>query len=148
MLSKRSWLAFFVIPCLFALLISATISHAQVSYTTTWVGNTYSTIPTYVGNAMRSMWVAPEGIVYTSSAWDESQGSINIYQNGQKSGTIAAHGETQGGAISGDATDLFAALQFNTSLGGSGYVGRYNRSTKTRDLSGRRVRTRPSGARM
>ena len=135
MFSKRDWLAFFAIPWLFVLLISATISHAQVSYTTTWVGNTYSTIPTYVGNAMRSMWVAPEGVVYTSSAWDESQGSINIYQNGQKSGTIAAHGETQGGAISGDATYLFAALQFNTTLGGSGYIGRYNRSTGTRSLT-------------
>jgi SMP-30/Gluconolactonase/LRE-like region len=40
-----------------------------------------------------------------------------------------------GGAMSGDATDLFAALQFNTSLGGSGYIGRYNRSTGTRDLT-------------
>ncbi|GGG69379.1 hypothetical protein [Edaphobacter dinghuensis] len=135
MLSKRGWLAFFAIPWLFVLLISATISHAQVSYTTTWVGNTYSTTPTYVGNAMRSMWVAPEGVIYTSSMWDESQGSINIYQNGQKTGSIGAHGETQGGAISGDTTDLFAALQFNTTLGGSGYIGRYNRSTKTRDLT-------------
>ena len=64
MLAKRGWLTFFAIACLFVLLISVPISHAQVSYTTTWVGNTYSTIPTYVGNAMRSM-------------WDESQGSIS-----------------------------------------------------------------------
>ena len=135
MLSKRNWLAFFAIPWLFVLLISATISHAQVTYTTTWVGNTYSTTPTYVGNAMRSMWVAPEGVIYTASMWDESQGSINIYQNGQKSGSIGAHGEAQGGAISGDATHLFSALQFNTGLGGSGYVGRYNRSTGARDLT-------------
>lgn len=135
MFSKRGWLAFFTIPWFFVLLMSATISRAQVSYTTTWVGNTYSTIPTYVGNAMRSMWVAPTGVIYTSSAWDESQGSINIYQNGQKISTIAAHGETQGGAISGDSTYLFAALQFNTTLGGSGYIGRYNRSTGTRSLT-------------
>lgn len=135
MFSKQGWLALFAIPWLFVLLISATISHAQISYTTTWVGNTYSTTPTYVGNAMRSMWVSPEGVVYTASMWDESQGSINIYQNGQKTGSIGAHGETQGGAISGDATDLFAALQFNTGLGGNGYIGRYNRSTGTRNLT-------------
>ncbi|MGO4209965.1 SMP-30/gluconolactonase/LRE family protein [Terriglobus sp. 2YAB30_2] len=133
--AKRGWSAFFAITCLFLLLISATISHAQATYTTTWVGNTYSTTPTYVGNAMRSMWVAPEGVIYTASMWDESQGSINIYQNGQKTGTIGAHGETMGGAISGDSTNLFAALQFNTALGGSGYIGRYNRSTHTRDLT-------------
>ena len=77
MLAKRGWLTFFAIACLFVLLISVPISHAQVSYTTTWVGNTYSTIPTYVGNAMRSMWVAPDGVVYTASMWDESQGSIS-----------------------------------------------------------------------
>ncbi|WP_260705928.1 SMP-30/gluconolactonase/LRE family protein [Edaphobacter flagellatus] len=135
MLAKRGWSAFFAIIWIFVLLLSTTTSHAQVSYSTTWVGNSYSTIPTYVGNAMRSMWVSPEGVIYTSSAWDESQGSINIYRNGQKSGTIAAHGETQGGAISGDATDIFAALQFNTSLGGSGYIGRYNRNTGMRDLT-------------
>jgi regulation of enolase protein 1 (concanavalin A-like superfamily) len=135
MFSKRGWLAFLAIPCLFLLLISGTISHAQPSYTTTWVANSHATASTYVGNGMRSMWVAPEGVIYTSSDWDESQGSINIYQNGQKTGSISAHGEAQGGAISGDATDVFAALQFNTSLGGSGYIGRYNRSTGTRDLT-------------
>jgi len=133
MFSKR--LTLFAIARLFVLLISATMSDAQVSYTTTWVGNTYSTIPTYVGNAMRSMWVAPEGVIYTSSMWDESQGSINIYQNGQKTGSISAHGEAQGGAIGGDGTHLFVALQFNTGLGGSGYIGRYNRSTGARSLT-------------
>jgi hypothetical protein len=135
MFSKRGWLAFCAIPWFFVLLVSATISHAQVSYTTTWVANSYATASTYVGNAMRSMWVAPEGVIYTSSDWDESQGGINFYQNGQKLGTMGGHGETMGGAMSGDATDLFAALQFNTSLGGSGYIGRYNRSTRTRDLA-------------
>lgn len=134
MFSKRGWLSL-SISWLFFLLISVSMSHAQVSYTTTWVGNTYSTTPTYVGNAMRSMWVAPEGVIYTASMWDESQGSINVYQNGHKTTTIGAHGEAQGGAISGDSTNLFSALQFNTTLGGSGYIGRYNRSTGTRDLT-------------
>jgi SMP-30/Gluconolactonase/LRE-like region len=39
----------------------------------------------------------------------------------------------QGGAISGNATSIFAALQFNTAYG-SGCVGRYNRTTHARDL--------------
>ncbi|HZY61859.1 MAG TPA: hypothetical protein VFE38_04975, partial [Edaphobacter sp.] len=121
MLAKRGWLASYAIAWIFILLISAAISHAQVSYTTTWVTNSYSTIPTYVGNAMRSMWVAPEGVIYTASMWDESEGSINIYQNGHKTGSFTAHGEAQGGAISGDGTHIFAALQFNTTLGGSGF---------------------------
>lgn len=113
----------------------ASLSHAQLSYTTTWVANSFGGSTTYVGNAARSMWVAPEGVVYTASMWDESEGSINIYQNGQKTGALGAHGETQGGAIGGDAADLFAALQYNSTLGGSGYIGRYNRSTGLRDLT-------------
>ncbi len=56
MFSKQDWLPFFAIPWFFVQLISATISHAQVSYTTSWVANSYSTVPTYVGDAMRSMW--------------------------------------------------------------------------------------------
>lgn len=135
MLAKRRWLTSFAIAWISVLLINPTFSYAQVSYTTTWVGNSYATTPTYVGNAMRSMWVAPEGVIYTASMWDESQGSINIYQNGHKTGSIGAHGEAQGGAISGDSTYIFASLQFNTALGGNGYIGRYNRSTGTRDLT-------------
>ena len=135
MFLKRVWQAFFSIPWLFLMLLGATSSHAQVTYTTSWISNSYATYPTYVGNAMRSMWVAPEGVVYTSSDWDESQGGINYYQNGQKLGTMGGHGETMGGAMGGDATDIFASLQFNSSLGGSGYIGRYNRSSGTRDLT-------------
>ena len=76
-----------------------------------------------------------EGVIYTSSDWDESQGGINLYQNRQKLGTMGGQWGNHGRGDDGDATDLFAALQFNTSLGGSGYIGRYNRSTGTRDLT-------------
>src|SRR5258708_31619366 len=107
---------------------------AQVSYTTTWVGNTFGTNAAHVGNCARSMWIAPEGVVYTASMWDENSGSIAIYQNGQSIGSICAHGEMQGGAITGTTTSLFAALQFNTTIGGSGYVGRVNRNNHARDL--------------
>lgn len=46
---------------------------------------------------------------------------------------MGAHGESQGGAITGNAVSIFAALQFNTTFG-SGSVGRYDRTTHTRDL--------------
>jgi len=107
---------------------------AELSYTTTWVGNTYGTEAAHVGNCARSMWIAPEGVVYTATMWDENGGGIAIYQNGQTIGSIGAHGEMQGGAITGNATSVFAALQFNTTLGGSGYVGRFNRARRARDL--------------
>ena len=121
-------------PALLAVLLIATVSlecHGQ--YATDWVANTYGTNVTRVGNVARSMWVAPEGTIYTASMWDGNEGGIAIYQNRQNAGSIGAHGEFQGGALTGNSTYLFAALQFNKNYG-SGAVGRYNRATHTRDL--------------
>ncbi|WP_218884185.1 SMP-30/gluconolaconase/LRE-like region family protein [Burkholderia guangdongensis] len=116
----------------FASLTSLTsVAHAQ--YTTDWLANTYGTIASHVGNDARSMWVAPEGTIYTASFWDENEGGVAIYQNGKSAGSIGTHAEFQGGAITGNATSIFAALQYSTRPG-SGAVGRYDRATGARDL--------------
>jgi hypothetical protein len=112
----------------------ATIAPAcQAQNTTDWLANTYGTLAAHVGNTARSMWVAPEGVIYTASMWDEYEGGVAIYQNGKSLGSIGAHGEFQGDAITGNAMSIFAALQYSGSYG-SGAVGRYNRTTRTRDL--------------
>lgn len=116
-----------------ALLIATIAPACQAQYTTDWVANTYGTNATRVGSVARSMWVAPEGVIYTASLWDENEGGVAIYQNGQSTGSIGGHGDFQGGAITGNATSIFAALAFTTAYGG-GTVGRYNRTTQTRDL--------------
>lgn len=111
----------------------AQASHAQVAYSTDWLANTYGTLVQHVGNAARSMWVAPEGVIYTSSRWDENAGGVALYQNAHPIGTIGIHDEFQGGAITGNATSIFVALGYSRDFG-SGSVGRYNRSTNQRDL--------------
>jgi len=103
------------------------ICNAQ--YTTDWIANTYGTNAARVGNCARSMWVAPDGTIYTASMWDENAGSIAIYANGQSAGSFTAHGEAMGGAITGNATSIYAALQFSRVFG-SGSVGIYDRATK------------------
>src|SRR5690349_9801021 len=119
-----------------AALLAATIAAfapaSQAGNTIDWLANTYGALATHVGNTARSMWVAPEGVVYTSSMWDESEGGVAIYRNGKSLGSIGAHNEFQGGAITGNATSIFAALQPGQSYG-SGAVGRYDRVTKARD---------------
>ncbi|BCG02454.1 hypothetical protein PPGU19_070220 (plasmid) [Paraburkholderia sp. PGU19] len=79
------------------------------------------------------MWVAPEGIIYTASMWDENEGGVAIYANGQSIASIGGHGEFQGSAITGNATSIFAALQYSAAYG-SGTVGRYDRTSRIRDL--------------
>lgn len=122
------------IPHIAAVLLATISPVCYGQYATEWVANTFGTNAAHVGNAARSMWVAPEGVIYTASMWDENAGGIGIYQNGQTVGSIGSHNEVQGGAITGNATSLFASMQFNTTYG-SGNVGRYNRSTKSRDLT-------------
>ena len=106
----------------------------NTAYTTDWVANTFGTDALHVGNAARSMWVAPEGVIYTSSLWDEDAGGVGIYQNDANLGTIGTHSAFQGSAITGNSVDIFVALQYNTTYG-SGQVGRYNRVSKANDLT-------------
>src|SRR4051794_6410399 len=117
----------------FALMALACVAHAQ--YTTDWLANTYGTLAAHVGNGARSMWVAPEGVIYTSSLWDENEGGVAIYQNGQNIGSIGTHADFQGSAITGNATSIFTALQYNRSFG-SGSVGR---STRAKSALGLRI---------
>ncbi|MFM0287424.1 SMP-30/gluconolactonase/LRE family protein [Paraburkholderia megapolitana] len=110
----------------------APVCQAQ-QYTTDWIANTFGTDATHVGSTARSMWVAPEGVIYTASFWDENEGGVALYQSGKSIGSFGLHNEFQGSAITGNATSIFAALQFNN-VYGSGAVGRYNRTTQTRDV--------------
>jgi hypothetical protein len=118
---------------LLAAMIATTAPACQAQNTTDWLANTYGTLSAHVGNAARSMWVAPEGVVYTASMWDEYEGGVAVYQNHRSAGSIGAHGEFQGSAITGNAKSIFVALQYNASYG-SGAVGRYNRTTGAREL--------------
>ena len=114
-----------------SLLLTALAVRAEnTTYTTDWVGNTNPTATGYVGNCARAMWVSPQGVVYTSSLWDENGRNIGIYQNGVAIGKAGGTNQTQGSAITGDNTSVFAALQAPN----SGYVGRYNRTTLAQDL--------------
>ena len=112
------------------LLATSPLRAENTTYATDWVGNTNPTSTGYVGNCARAMWVSPEGVVYTSSNWDENGRNIGIYQNGVAIGKAGGTNQTQGSAITGDATSIFAALEAPN----SGAVGRYNRTSLAQDL--------------
>ncbi len=116
-----------------AMLIAAIAPSCLAAYTTDWLANTFGTNSTRVGSVARSMWVAPEGIIYTASMWDENEGGVAIYANGQSIASIGGHGEFQGSAITGNAMSIFVALQYSATYG-SGMVGRYDRTSRARDL--------------
>src|SRR5258705_11113071 len=75
----------------------ATIAPAcQAQNTTDWLADTYGTLATHVGNAARSMWVAPEGVIYTASLGEEYEGGVAIYQNGRSARSLRITGRCQG----------------------------------------------------
>src|SRR5258705_11777331 len=117
-----------------AMLIAVIAPHCQAAYTTDWLANTFGTNTTRVGSVARSMWVAPEGVIYTASLWDENEGGVALYRNAQSMGSIGLHNDFQGSAITGNATSIFAALQFTRTEGGSKW-GRYDRASQTPDLA-------------
>ena len=122
----------------FLLVLSSAACFSQ--YTTSWVGNTYGDNANHVGNCARSMWVSPGGVVYASSGWDENGRNIGIYQNGAVLGGMGGTNQSQGSAIAGDSTYVFAAQEtpaYN--------IGRYNRATKARDLVFRGSSTTTAG---
>src|SRR5258708_14193636 len=121
MVKKRIYTVF-----LNGVLIATIAPECQAQYTTDWVANTFGTNAAHVGNAARSMWVAPEGVIYTASLWDENEGGVALYRNGQSMGSIGLHNDFQGSAITSNATSIFAALQFSRT-DCAPKVGRYDR---------------------
>jgi len=119
-----------LVPLLLLLAAASTSRAENTTYVTDWVGNTDPTSTGYVGNCARAMWVASDGTVYTTSNWDENGRNIGIYKNGATIGKAGGTNQTQGSAITGDSTSIFAALEAPN----SGAVGRYNRTTLAQDL--------------
>ncbi len=115
---------------IYTVLLVLLAAPGYTQYTTTWIGNTFADVNNHIGNCARSMWVSPEGIVYTASLWDEKGRNIGIYQNGTTIGSMGGNKDSQGSAISGDAQYIYTAQQ--SPNGGS--IGRYVRATKIRDL--------------
>ena len=100
--------------------------------TTDWLANTYGTLAAHVGNVARAMWVAPEGVIYTASMWDEDEGGVAIYQNGKSVGSIGTHSGSR--AARSPVTRRRCSSRCSPAKHTAAAVGRYNRATKYRDL--------------
>ena len=105
--------------CCFTALLSASIFqvNAQIlpgNYTTSWVGNTF--VPAvrdfhFVQNFANSMFVEPNGTIYTNAFWDEGAKELGVYKDGQCIGAIQnQHTHADGGAITTNATYVWATV--------------------------------------
>ncbi len=110
-------LGFFVSSAAKGKLVTATfdsirIGAAHMRYKTSWVGNSFGCREedNHVSNMLLAMWVAPDGVCYANSYWDEAGQPVTSYRNGKVAGGLPLGGPRPAeGGIAGDDRHLFVA---------------------------------------
>ncbi len=111
-----------------ALVPVAAPAQATLSYTTSWIGNTFGYGDgKWVQLDVEAMAVGTDGTVYTNAPWDESGSEISAYKGGTKvtyAGQTHGWGNTGGDAVAVNGSYLYGAASINNQNGtltGSSY---------------------------
>jgi hypothetical protein len=86
---------------------------SATTYKTSWIGNTFGGGDKWVQNYIEAMYVAPNGTVFTNSAWDESGREAGIYKDGNVVGlSLDTHGWSRlgGKAVTANNKYLYLAM--------------------------------------
>ncbi len=85
----------------------------NISYTTSWIGNTFGGGSKWVQNQVSAMYVASDGTVYTNSEWDEAGREAGIYKDGDaigKASNLHGWGRLGGEAVTANSKYLYIAM--------------------------------------
>jgi len=85
----------------------------NISYKTSWLGNTFGGGSKWVQIQIAAMYVGNDGTVYTNSVWDEAGREAGIYQDGDaigKANTLHGWGRTGGEAVTANGKYLYIAM--------------------------------------
>jgi hypothetical protein len=91
---------------------SIQIGAPRLRYKTSWVGNSFGcrNDDNHVSNNLAAMWVAPDGICYTSSYWDEAGQPVTSYRDGKVARPLPiGTPQTTEGGITGDDRHVYVA---------------------------------------
>ena len=86
---------------------------ANISYKTSWIGNTFGGGSKWVQIQISAMYVASDGTVYTNSVWDEAGREAGIYKDGDaiaKASNLHGWGRTGGEAVTANSKYLYLAM--------------------------------------
>jgi hypothetical protein len=102
------------------------VAHAQLSYTTSWIGNS---LPGGAGGHVplrtENIFVTSTGLVMTNSIWDEAGAEAVVFQNGALITQFAGTHCCGGKAITANATTVYVATGAGNASGPNG-VRAYN----------------------
>ena len=110
---------FILHKCFFTILLTACIFRVDSqtlpgTYSTSWVGNTFAPANRdyeFVQNWANSMFVEPNGTIYTNAFWDEGAKELGIYKDGKCTGAIPSqHEHADGGAITTNSNYVWATV--------------------------------------
>lgn len=94
---------------------------APLTYTTSWLGNTFGYGDgSWVPYDIRSIYVRPDGTVYSNAPWDEAGAEIAVFKDGRMLGAgehTHGWGNHGGDVITGNSHYLFAASQIDSEGG-------------------------------
>lgn len=85
----------------------------NISYKTSWIGNTFGGGSKWVQIQIAAMYVATDGTVYTNSVWDEAGREAGIYKDGDaigKASKLHGWGRTGGEAVTANSKYLYIAM--------------------------------------
>lgn len=85
----------------------------NISYKTSWIGNTFGGGSKWVQNQISAMYVASDGTVYTNSVWDEAGREAGIYKDGDaigKASNLHGWGRLGGEAVTANSKYLYIAM--------------------------------------
>ena len=85
----------------------------NISYKTSWIGNTFGDGSKWVQIQISAMYVASAGTVYTNSIWDEAGREAGIYKDSDAIGKASnLHGweRTGGEAVTANSKYLYIAM--------------------------------------
>jgi len=85
----------------------------NISYKTSWIGNTFGGGSKWVQIQISAMYVASDGTVYTNSVWDEAGREAGIYKDPDaigKASNLQGWGRTGGEAVTANSKYLYIAM--------------------------------------
>ncbi len=96
------------------------VRNGAISYTTSWIGNTFGGGGKWVQNSVEAMYVAPDGTVFTDSQWDEGGREAGIYRDGDavlNPQHTHAWGQFGGRAVAANRKYLFIGMRMDNQGG-------------------------------
>jgi hypothetical protein len=95
------WKLMLVVLTALAVTLPGAVTRAQsgLSYTTSWVGNTYGGTAKWVQSFIEDIDVTPGGVVVTAAGWDEAGRCTGLYKDGDVNTTLLKQYNGAGGHV-------------------------------------------------